>query len=82
MDHLLSAESVIAEEGSFFFFCLGGGMAAMVHRLQASFMDTLAPFLTSALSFPIHILLYFFIALSCFQLRAIAVIPSLFASEG
>lgn len=38
MDHLLSAESVIAVEGSFW-----GALnhAAMVHRLQAPLMDTL-----------------------------------------
>lgn len=55
MDHLLSAESVIAEEGSFW-----GALnrAATVHRLQAPLMDTLLPrslSLSVSLSFPIHL---------------------------
>lgn len=53
MDHLLSAESVIAEKGSFW-----GALnhAAMVHRLQAPFMDTLLSLsLSVSLSILIHV---------------------------
>lgn len=62
----------------------GGALnsAAMVHRLQASFMDTLAPrSLLLCLFQSISCSLSFSIILSCFQLHAISVIPSLFASE-
>lgn len=50
MDHLLSAESVIAVEG---FFWGALNHAAMVHRLQAPLMDTLrslCPFQSVSLS--------------------------------
>lgn len=70
MDHLLSAESVIAEEGSFW-----GGFKPRCHGSQAPslFYGYFGPSLTTALSFPIHIQLFFLfsITLLCLQLHAI-----------
>lgn len=85
MDHLLSAESVIAEEGSFW-----GALnrAAMVHRLQAPLMDTLLPLSFCLAVFPnprpaLFLSLSLHLALRCIALPVIPFLSlrRLFTSE-
>ena len=86
MDHLLSAESVIAEEGffSFFFLFWTGGEGVKPHcygsQAPSLFYGYFCPSLPTTLSFPIHILLYFSLDRSVL-LHTLSIIPSLFASE-